>query len=156
MFRPEPGLSFLLFFPPSSGTASCVWITGTVMWCLHLTRPCCVALGRVLIWVVSPDWFEELVNWVSSFPSRVQCFSEGEITIIQAIAWIQDNYSDYHFNTGLPSAVQAAACCYKLINWMSEFRSPLHVLPFWSGAVKKHSRLLFYLTNNDMDIMCYS
>ena len=22
-------------------------------------RPCCVAIGQVLIWVVSPDWFEE-------------------------------------------------------------------------------------------------
>ena len=42
-------------YPPSSGIASCVRTAGTVMWCLHLTRPCCVALRRVLIWVVSPD-----------------------------------------------------------------------------------------------------
>ena len=50
----------LFFYQPSSGIASCVGTAGTVTWCLHLMRPCCVALGRVLIWVVSPDWFEEL------------------------------------------------------------------------------------------------
>ena len=43
-------------YPPSSGIASCVGTAGTVMWRLHLTRSCCVALGRVLIWVVSLDW----------------------------------------------------------------------------------------------------
>ena len=45
---------------PSSRIASCVGTAGTVMWHLHLMRPCCVALGKVLIWVVSPDWFKEL------------------------------------------------------------------------------------------------
>ena len=49
-------------YPPSSGIPSCFGTTGTVMWHLHLTRPCCVALGQVLIWVVSPDWFEEHIN----------------------------------------------------------------------------------------------
>ena len=48
-----------LYYPPSSGIASCVRTTGTVMWCLHLTRPCYVALGLVLIWVMCPNWFEE-------------------------------------------------------------------------------------------------
>ena len=40
-----------LFFnyPPSSGKASCVGTLGTVMCHLHLTRPCCVALG-VFLW----------------------------------------------------------------------------------------------------------
>ena len=40
---------------------------------LHLLRPCYVALGQVLIGL------RNFVNWVSSFPSRAQCFSEGEI-----------------------------------------------------------------------------
>ena len=52
----------LFFYPPSSGIASCVGTAGMVTWCLHLTRPCCVALGRVLIWVVSPDWVEEHIS----------------------------------------------------------------------------------------------
>ena len=52
------------FFLPSSGIASCVGTAGTMMWCLHLTRPCCVVLGQVLIWVVSPDWLRSFVNWV--------------------------------------------------------------------------------------------
>ena len=42
---------------------------GTGMWHLHLTRPCFVALGRVLIWVVSQIGLRSFVNWVSSFPS---------------------------------------------------------------------------------------
>ena len=46
---------------------------------LHLTWPCFVALGRVLIWVVSPFGLRSFVNWVFSFQSRAQCFSEGEI-----------------------------------------------------------------------------
>ena len=46
-------------------------------WHLHLTRPCYVALGRVLIWVVSRIGLRSFVNWVSSFPSRAQCFSEA-------------------------------------------------------------------------------
>ena len=51
------GLLHFFNYPPSSGIASCVGTAGTVTWCLHLTPPCCVALGQVLIWVVSPDWF---------------------------------------------------------------------------------------------------
>ena len=45
---------FILFFynPPSFGNCSCVGIAGTVTWPLHLTRPCYVALRRVLIWAV--------------------------------------------------------------------------------------------------------
>ena len=68
-----------IFYLPSSWIVSCVGSATMVMWCLHLTRPCCVALGQVLIWVVSPNWLRSFVNWVSSFPSRVQCFSQGEI-----------------------------------------------------------------------------
>ena len=50
---------FLNYDSPSSSIASCVR-TGMVTWCLHLTQPCCVPLWQVLIWVLSPDWFEEL------------------------------------------------------------------------------------------------
>ena len=53
-------LGGLFYYPASSGIASYVGTAGTVTWHLHLKRPCCVALGWVLIWVVSPDWFEEL------------------------------------------------------------------------------------------------
>ena len=55
--------SYRLFAPNkfglflSSGIASCVGTAGTMTWRLHLTWPWCVALGRVLIWVLSPDWF---------------------------------------------------------------------------------------------------
>ena len=49
----------ILCDPPSSGIASCVGTFGTVTWRLHLTQLYCVALGWVLIWVVSPHWFEE-------------------------------------------------------------------------------------------------
>ena len=45
---------FIFHNPPSSGIAA-----GMVTWGRHLTQPYCVALGQVLIWVVSPDWFEE-------------------------------------------------------------------------------------------------
>ena len=38
------------FYPPSSGIASSVGTMGMVMCHLHLMRPCCVALGRILIW----------------------------------------------------------------------------------------------------------
>ena len=51
----EEQYSDMSFFPLSSGIASCVGIAGTVMWFLHLTRPCCIALGQVLIcelWVI--------------------------------------------------------------------------------------------------------
>ena len=33
---------------------------------LHLMRPCCVALGQVLIWGLNPDWLRSFVYWVSS------------------------------------------------------------------------------------------
>ena len=52
-------------YPPSSGTASCVRIAGTVM------RPCYVAVGLVLIWVVCLDLFEELIK-SSEFISTLQ------------------------------------------------------------------------------------
>ena len=48
---------FLFFYYPPS---SAVGTAGTVTWRIHLKRPCCIALGQVLIWVLSPDWFEEL------------------------------------------------------------------------------------------------
>ena len=54
------------YYPPPSGIASCVGTAGTVMRHLHLTRPCYLAIGRVLIWVMCPDWFEELYN--EAFP----------------------------------------------------------------------------------------
>ena len=50
-FSFETGLIHSFFYPPSSGIASYVGTAG---------MPCCVALGQVLIWVMSPDWFEEL------------------------------------------------------------------------------------------------
>ena len=50
------------FFPPSSRDRNCFlcwdrW-NGDVTPKLDAAR--CVALGRVLIWVMSPDWVEEL------------------------------------------------------------------------------------------------
>ena len=51
-------------FPPSSGIASCVGTVGTVMCYLHMTQPGCVALGRVLIWGLNPDWLRSFVNWL--------------------------------------------------------------------------------------------
>ena len=54
-------------YPPSSGIASCVRTVGTVMWCLHLTRPCYSALGRVLIC----GFFS---IGLSSLPIRARCF----------------------------------------------------------------------------------
>ena len=51
---------FVFNYPPSSGIASCVGTAGMVTWCLHLTRPCCVALEQVLIWVVSLEWLNEV------------------------------------------------------------------------------------------------
>ena len=50
------------FYAPSSGIASSVMIAGTVTWCLHLKRPCYIALGQILIWVVCLDWFEEHIT----------------------------------------------------------------------------------------------
>ena len=55
------------YYLPFSGIASCVGTAGTVTWCLHLTRPCCVALGQVMR-VVSPDWLRRFVNWVFLIP----------------------------------------------------------------------------------------
>ena len=52
--------SCFFYYPPSSGIASCVGTAGTVTWHLHLTRPCCVALGLALIWILSPDWVEDI------------------------------------------------------------------------------------------------
>ena len=67
----------LFFYPPSSGIASCVRTDGTVTWHLHLTRHCYVALGWVLIWVMCPDWFEELylnviktIKWFSHYATE--------------------------------------------------------------------------------------
>ena len=40
------------FYPPSSGIFSCVGNARTVLWRLHLRWPCCIALLRVLIWVL--------------------------------------------------------------------------------------------------------
>ena len=61
--RPQRPFQTLFFnYLPSSGIASCVVTAGTVMWCLHLTRPCCVALGQVLIWVMSLDWLRSYIN----------------------------------------------------------------------------------------------
>ena len=34
-------------------------------WCLQMMPPCCVALGWFLIWVVSPDWVEELCQFTT-------------------------------------------------------------------------------------------
>ena len=50
------------FYLHSSGIASCVGTAGMLTWCLHLTRPCYVPLGWVLIWVMCTDWFEELCH----------------------------------------------------------------------------------------------
>ena len=38
---------------------------------LHLTGPCYIALGWVLIWVESWIGLRSFVNWVSSFPSSL-------------------------------------------------------------------------------------
>ena len=65
--------SFFFNYPPFSKIAFCIGTAGTVTWCLHLTRPCCIALGRVLIRVVSPDWFEEHLNHHSAiYPAPLQ------------------------------------------------------------------------------------
>ena len=45
------------------------WECWNSTWLLHMTRPCYVALGRVLIWVVSRIGLRSFVNWVSSFPN---------------------------------------------------------------------------------------
>ena len=66
-------LFYYYYYPPSSGIASCVGTAQIVTWRLHLTRPCCVALGQVLIWLVSLDWFEEHLNHHSAiYPMPLQ------------------------------------------------------------------------------------
>ena len=75
------------YYPSSSGIASCAGTNRTVMWCLHLTRPCCVALGGFWsgLWV----WirFKSFVNWVSSFPSR-GCLLEVPSILCLVSIWI--------------------------------------------------------------------
>ena len=82
------------FYPPSSGIASCVETAGAVTWCLHLTRPCCVALGWGLIWVVCPDWFEELCDLGFLIPKTNLlgwqcCLNVSTSTFLQ---WIWEMY----------------------------------------------------------------
>ena len=43
-------------------------------------RPCCVALGRELIWVVSPDWFEEFYNEALAIIMSVACLERDRRT----------------------------------------------------------------------------
>ena len=52
--------SFLNYPPPSEMLP----VLGPMerWWRLHLMRPCCVALGLVLIWVVSPDWLRSFIT----------------------------------------------------------------------------------------------
>ena len=75
-------------YPPSSGIASCFGTASMVTCCLHLTRPCGASLGQVLIWVVSQDWFEELITQV--------CGSRDHINIKHA-------YSDIDSPSGIRS-----------------------------------------------------
>ena len=56
--------SSFFYYPPFSKIASFVGTVGMVMCHLHLTRPCCVALGQVLIWGLNSDWLRSFVNWV--------------------------------------------------------------------------------------------
>ena len=62
---------------PSPRIASCVRTAGTVTWPLHLMWPCYVALGQVLIWVVCPDWFEELCQIYCTI-KHTSCFSSWQ------------------------------------------------------------------------------
>ena len=85
------------FYPPSSRIASCVRTAGTVMWRLHMTRPCYVALRQDLIWVVYPDWFGEhmwrnISQWIKLLKN--QNFSHVlwswlEYQTLQQIDWIK-------------------------------------------------------------------
>ena len=58
---------YVLFFNLPSGIVNCVGTVEMVMCHLHLTRPCCVTLGWVLIRFLNPDWLRSFVNWVSSY-----------------------------------------------------------------------------------------
>ena len=49
------------YFFSSSEIASCDGTMGTVMCHLHLMRPCCAALGLVLIWGLYTDWLRSLM-----------------------------------------------------------------------------------------------
>ena len=76
-----------VFYPTSSGIASCVGTMGMVMCHLHLMRPCSVALGQVLIWGLNPAWLRSFVNWVSSFPEG-PVRSEGKTS---QCCWFDNN-----------------------------------------------------------------
>ena len=68
----------MFLYPPSCGIASCVGTAGMVMWRLHLMRPWCVALGQVLIWVLCPDWVEELCQlgfFIPKYFMQINCQS---------------------------------------------------------------------------------
>ena len=92
---------FIFFYPPSYGIASCVGTAGMVTWGLYLTRPCCVALGWVLILVVSPDWLRSFVNWVFSFPRRVLCLAAFQLTYTyNTRQWSRDHINIEHSHSG--------------------------------------------------------
>ena len=50
----------------------------------HLAQPCCVALGRALIWGLYPDWFEGLVNWLFNMHS-LKIFSMIKVVYLREI-----------------------------------------------------------------------
>ena len=76
---------FLFFYdPPSSRIASCVRSAGMVTRHLHLTWPCCVALGQELIWVVSQDWFDKLCQLGFLIPNYL-CALDTTLRIL--ITW---------------------------------------------------------------------
>ena len=54
---------------------SLCWDHWNGTWRLHLTRHC--TLGQVQFWVEHGIGLRSFVNWVSSFPSRAQCFSKA-------------------------------------------------------------------------------
>ena len=62
---------FCFLYRPSFGIAPCVGMAGSGTWLLHLTQPCLLAIGQVLIWVgrrivesdISPRWEEEVRCW---------------------------------------------------------------------------------------------
>ena len=85
---------YYYYYPPSFGIASYVGTAETVTWHLHLTRPYCVALGRVLIWVMSLFWFEELCQLGFLILIHKTCFERdsnhrllGECTIYWMRKW---------------------------------------------------------------------
>ena len=87
-------------YPPSSGIASCVGTMGMVMCHLHLMGPCCVALGRVLIWGLNPDCLGSFVNWVFSFPEG-PASSKGETRGCCNIGSIMGPYKYAHLKRDL-------------------------------------------------------